>query len=251
MAFDKETAAIEFVQERAKKYAQSIEYRRFDGAIVVRIPVSRVSDTASSTSTSKRQLTHLVNDVNKRFGRELLAIFVLDEVHESMEMALSSLLRQRFPKGVRSILVSVPSTDNVTVIIEPYNNKPPADGMVSKANELVERFFELQDMHLKTIEWVGATVERPTLSILLRMVKTLAPVDISDIVNVLYSQDYWYIDEKQLRHQLDALRKKGFVVRQRSGKYVPTELALHAVPHGATRSSSDVDRALELGRRKW
>ena len=251
MGSKEDKSVLEFVQHRAGKYAQSIEYRDFDGAIVVKIPMSSVAKKAGNRKTSKRQVTQLKNDVKKIYNRELLAIVILDDNHEAVELALGTLLSQRFPKVIRGVFVSVPSIDNVTVILEPFDNKPPAEEVLEDIKELVEKFLDLQELHLGAIEWAGATGERPSLPVLLRLVKTLAPVEVEDIGLSLRKQDRWYVDAKDIRHSLDALRKKGLVIRQKTGKYVPTEAALHVIPHGPTRNSSDVDRALELGRRKW
>lgn len=50
---------------------------------------------------------------------------------------------------------------------------------------------------------------------------------------------------------LDRLRRKGLLVWQPTGTYVPAKRALYLYSSHKNRRSSDVIRALELGRRRW
>jgi hypothetical protein len=66
------------------------------------------------------------------------------------------------------------------------------------------------------------------------------------------SKDYPALRIDGLNKQLDKLIKKKFLIRERDTEtYVMTALGLNLLPQIASRNSSDIVRALDLGRRKW
>lgn len=86
--------------------------------------------------------------------------------------------------------------------------------------------------------------------ILLRLVKDLQPVSYEKITGDLEKRSIAH-DVKELRNQLDELRKEGFILRSSDHNYRVTEKGLGYVPHGNYRASSDITRLLELGKKKW
>ena len=71
------------------------------------------------------------------------------------------------------------------------------------------------------------------------------------IINSLEDESYYIPSKNWIEAKVDNLRKKSMIIRQRDGSYALTNLALGIVPHGLSNKSSDIDRILELGKRKW
>lgn len=93
--------------------------------------------------------------------------------------------------------------------------------------------------------------QTPSLVVVLRTVKTAQPCKIQDIRSALIEKGYPLLREEWIQGKLDLLRKKEVIVRQNDGSYCLSQLGLMVTPHGTYRSSSDVERALALGRAKW
>lgn len=93
-------------------------------------------------------------------------------------------------------------------------------------------------------------MDLPSSIFILRLVKIKQPINISGL-EILLKEDYPSIHEKWINRQLDGLRKKKFIIRTKSGQYTLTSLGLVIVPAGTNNNSSDIERALELGKRKW
>ena len=120
----------------------------------------------------------------------------------------------------------------------------------SVLNALIEKFLKLYGIEGPLVMY-GDSENLPSNPTILRKLKIHAPLTTEQLVEVLVSSRSVVPNTRWLQTKLDALRKQGFVVRSPEGKYSLTELGLELVPYGKVRSSSDVERALALGRRKW
>lgn len=97
----------------------------------------------------------------------------------------------------------------------------------------------------------GESEDLPANPMILRRLKTHAPVTTERLANELRSMRSMVPSVRWLQGKLDTLRKQGLVTRSSEGAYSLTEGGLSVVPHGKQRSSSDVERALAFGRRRW
>jgi hypothetical protein len=86
--------------------------------------------------------------------------------------------------------------------------------------------------------------------LVLREIKTYQPLDYDALLTKLKDLRVSF-EEIDLKRMLDKLRKAKMIIRSHSGRYSVTERALSSIPHGNHRNSSDIQRLLDLGRRKW
>ncbi len=86
--------------------------------------------------------------------------------------------------------------------------------------------------------------------LVLKEIKTYQPLDYDAVLAKLRDLRVSF-EEIDLKRMLDKLRKAKMIIRSHSGKYIVTEYALSLIPHGNRRNSSDIQRLLELGKRKW
>jgi hypothetical protein len=120
--------------------------------------------------------------------------------------------------------------------------------------ESIQEYYlnRLSEVDLKSgvIHWVDSANDLPSLIWLLRFLKKNQPIKIKDFIEMTCVK-YPSISEKWLNHKLDQLRKKDLVIREKSDTYCLAANGLNIVPAGSYSASSDIDRALALGRRKW
>ena len=104
-------------------------------------------------------------------------------------------------------------------------------------------------IELQAVQW--DEVELPSLIEILTTTKKYQPVKLDNLDNFL-SKNYPALRIDWLNKQLDKLIKKKLLVRERNTEtYAMTALGLNLLPNIVSRNSSDIVRALDLGRRKW
>jgi len=91
----------------------------------------------------------------------------------------------------------------------------------------------------------------PSLQMVLRKLKVHAPATIPALMSSMREAGFTVPDSRWLNRCLDRFRKQGLVTKSAEGVFCLTEKALAVVPHGKNRMSSDIERVLALGRRKW
>ncbi|MHB1079737.1 MAG: hypothetical protein ACYC67_10050 [Prosthecobacter sp.] len=213
------------------------------------IPSDRISSLAKPEHISKRQLTNF-----QRFLRSKLGItveWIEESGHRStaMEAALFELLDLKYPGRYREVFISALGSKPVCVWIEPSKSEVENPNL-EEVRAAVQTFMELYDVNEFVVD-DGASASLPSGLVILRRIKVNAPITREVLAERLISAGSTIPDVRWLQRRLDKLRKQGLVHREASGDYCLTEAALATVPHGKGRSSSDIERALALGMRKW
>jgi len=238
---------IDCIDSRLRKYVCDVRFRPSDEAILLYVSREKVSDKARSGFTSDRQMENLKKRLKEKFSKDVEIIYTLWETHQGLEDAFHQMLNHRFTGRVLSFYMSFINKNTVNSwieVAEPY-------GEIKE--EIEKRYLRiLEDAGLLSgfIQWIDSSSDLPTLPWLLRFLKIRQPIDLKNVAEVA-SEEFPAISEKWLSHKLDQLRKKNLVIREKTGSYVLTSKALSTVPAGAKYTSSDIDRALDLGRRKW
>jgi len=104
---------------------------------------------------------------------------------------------------------------------------------------------------LGKIHRMGSDKDIPSAIAVLRGLKATSPALPETLSGFLEESGFVVPPERWVDAKLDWLRKQNLVLRRDDGCYVLTEPGLRVVPHGKGSSSSDVQRALALARRKW
>ena len=230
---------------RSKKYdfIESIEYRPNDDTFVLYVQGERLGKVAKNGMTSNRQLSSIERSIKDKFRKDVSTIFTQSDADKELEKALLAILNLRFDDRIDSLYFSR-LDGHLTFDISIHDS----DG------ELPERAEEylrstLGDMPF-SVDWTLSKLGQPSWATLLRIIKIHQPISFKEMMKLLVNK--YTVTEAWLRLALDNMRKKGFIHWEKSSRcYELTSQGLSAVPSGARRSSSDVDRALALRSKKW
>lgn len=150
-----------------------------------------------------------------------------------------------YPDEIRNSFVSL-ETGGANIWIEPKV-------LLSKELETSVRaktfnFFQHLKIEIKSIQ-ITTNNRIPTDTFLLKTLREISPASLESIKDSLDQRSFSVPNETWLNHTLDRLRKKGLVVRKRSGQYFLSYRALSKLGTSKDRNSPDVRRALALTRR--
>jgi hypothetical protein len=216
---------------------------------VLFVPGDRVAAKTGKGMTSHRQMKLLQQAAKHELGLDVEWIVTPGQQAAALEAALQQLIEAHHPGAVGAVYISSPKVVPVSVWVETKANaQNPPQLAVLKA--LVEKFLKLYDIADPLVMY-GDSENLPSNPTILRKLKIHAPLTTEQLAGFLVSSRSVIPNARWLQTRLDALRKRGLVVRSPEGQYSLTEFGLEIVPYGKTRSSSDIERALALGRRKW
>lgn len=235
------------VEQRLRKFVNEIRYRESDETILMYVSRDKVADKIGAGYTSARQMNNLAKKISKDYSVEVEVIFTIKDDHKGLEDAFFQMLKLKFPDDIVSFYMSF--SDETTA-----NSWLEVADLNSELKSNIEEYFLniLSDAELSsgTIEWIDSDEDLPTLPWLLRFLKTNQPVSL-EAMEGLVREDFSLVSKRWLNQKLDQLRRKKLIVRERTGNYCLSAKGLSIVPAGARYTSSDVDRALALGRKKW
>ncbi len=208
-----------------------------------------IADLAGKGQISRRQMKLIQSSVQKDLDLRIEWIVTPSQTTSSIEAALHELLERKHPGAVSAVFISQLKITPVSVWIE-RNQKDETRPDLASLETVVEEFLKLYEISDYLVS-EGSDLGLPTNPMLLRKLKQLAPVTIEGFAASLWAAGSGVSNLRWLQLKLDTLRKHGLLFRSKTGEYCLTELGLGIVPHGKNRTSSDVERALALGRRKW
>jgi hypothetical protein len=230
-----------FISEIRPSYSGKFHFTIF-------VSADRVSRRAGKGLTSEAQLSLVARAIKEELDLEIQWVITPSDQADALEAALRKLIEQRYPHAVASIYISSPKIAPVSVWVEMRREveRLPTQNALET---IVKEFFDLFDV--KEVAVICESDHVPTDPMILRRIKKSAPVKISELAGDFQAQGFVIPNERWLNSRLDRLRKKGLLIRSAEGTYVLSEAGTRTVPHNRNRSSSDIERALALGRRKW
>lgn len=237
-----------YLASKKQAYVTDVRIRSSDETIMLYVSQDRVSSRVKSGLTSPRQLNNLKKDITQNFSRSAEVILFQNDAQKELESGFYQILSRKFDEQIISLYIS-------------FRDKSVVDGFIEVANlteqlqtEISEHFnliLKDADLQLGSLYWLDSPADFPTIVALLRVLKVLQPVSLKELT-IEIQKDYSSVSDKWLNHKLDQLRKKGLILRQKvNSTYVLSGEALRVIPAGARRTSSDIERALALGRKKW
>jgi hypothetical protein len=240
----------EYLSQRELDFVSDIKVSHGPGVdFAIFVSSDRVAKQAGKGCGSFRQMRMLQKSIRKELGIAVEWIVLPGDQAAVIETALREALNARYPNMFTAAYVSSPKMPPIYVWLEPkpQAKKPPEIGCL---RVLCEDLFKVFGLGAPTLI-LGETEELPTNPTILRSLKIYSPALVEELAGHLRSSGSLVPHVRWLETKLDTLRRNGLVSRSSDGKYSLTELALSTVPYGRSRSSSDVERALALGRRKW
>lgn len=238
----------DFLKKRRAKYITDIKLRVSDATALVYVSSSAIGKKSGKGKTSIRQLKYLSKAIKKDLRLNTEILIHRGEEQQKFEAGLCALLRDNFGEAVEDCYVSLPEEKFAEIWIDLTDfSLVNSESLKSKVIE----YLELFDKKLRFIHWSGEKKEKPSNPIILRAVKTAAPAEVAEIQKIIEMKGLFVPSSEWLNGKLDLLRKNDMLLRQQDKTYVLTHKGLRLVPHGNFKSSSDIERALALGRRKW
>lgn len=237
----------EYLKEGNRFFVEDVRYRPSDGVLLLYVPRIYVADRASKTSTSVRQLQNIAKNLKDKYSADVVIIYTLSKSHQELEASLYEVLNFRFDNKILTFFISFLGDGTIESWIEVSGLN---DDLKTKIETFYRNALDGASHKVGKVHWLSSQDDLPTKLALLRIVKSHQPISVGEFLGRL-REEYVEVDEKWLKRSLDQLRKKEFVHWQRPGEYVLTYDGLGAVPTGNRRSSSDIERALALGRKKW
>ena len=238
----------EYLNAKKYNFITDVRLRPSDETIMLYVLQDKVAPKAKAGITSARQLIYIKKALVEKYQRQTEVIFIQDDAQQELESGFYQMLNRKFNNQITSLYISFKEESFVDAFIEASNlNDQLQDSVTTHFKDI------LDDANLKLgeLQWLISSHERPSFVAILRVLKTYQPVDLSDFAEEIQKR-YQSVSIKWLSHKLDQLRKKGLVLRQKEdATYVLTEMSLRVIPSGKRRTSSDIDRALALGVKKW
>jgi hypothetical protein len=185
-------------------------------------------------------------------GVDIVFVIVSGQQHDEIEAGLRALFTSRFPGIEADCFLSFLGPDSVEAWLNMTRaGVALAPSEYGAAEDVIKDFIRLFGLQVSQVHLPPPPKARPDLTAVLRSVKILAPALPAQIAAYLQDQGFDIPSEKWLGSQMDILRKREYLIYQANGSYLPTERGLSMVPSGTSRSSSDVHRALVLGKKVW
>lgn len=236
-----------FDKVRAEYYISDFIRRSSDGIFVLYVPKDKVSDKAQKGFVSLKQLNNLQSKLKREFGTSTEIVLLDVDSLTKVSEGLVALLKSTFQDIITDAHISFLNAHRVSVTIV------LTEFVENSKKDAVEAFLTaiLTPAHieLQAVQW--DEVELPSLIEILTTTKKYQPVKLDNLDNFL-SENYPELRIDWLNKQLDKLIKKKLLVRERNTEtYALTALGLNLLPNIVSRNSSDIVRALDLGRRKW
>lgn len=239
-----------YLERRKFRFISSIRPSQSTGvAFDLLVSSDVIGKRVDKEHTSIRQLAQLRNRVLKEIDLAIEWIVTRGEQAAIIEAALLAAFQERFPSVIGAVFISSIYATPVSVWLEPTSGAkvlPPIGAMSEVCKELL-KVFEVESV---SVSYTNSE-ELPSNSMILRLLKTHSPISVDLLEKKLKLEGMSIPDKQWLHRKLDTMRRNGLLVWLQDETYSLTELALSVVPHGNSRSSSDVSRALALGRRKW
>lgn len=239
-----------FLKTRGAKFISAFRLNELSGTLLLEVPLDHIREKAGRGFTSKRQLSSLGRAIEEKFHLRVLVAVRDSEQLLGLESGLRSVLLHRYPNHVTDTYMSFPTGD--TTLVWVVLKEPPDELMTREIQGHINSFLSDAGLTCENIEFLTPSSVVPSLPAILRSVKIKAPVDLAGIMDDLTKKGLFCPNERWLSGKLDSARKRGLLVRSRTGVYSLTSLGLEAVPHTRSRTSSDIERILLLAkRRQW
>ena len=242
----------QYLHARRATYITNLRVRSTDGLILATLYDTSIAEKAGRGKTSHRQLSYLKKIIQERFSADIKFIILQGKEDAELEAGINALLRKHFPDYVTSCFLTISKSQKADAWIEVIGIPSSLrKEVLQKLENLTRKFLSLYEINLEEVHWGGTENEFVSLPAILRIIKIASPVSEEEICALLVKKGYLMPPIAWLQNKLDILRKRGLVLRKQDGTYTLSTKGIESVPYGRMRTSSDVERALALGKKKW
>lgn len=237
-----------YLKEAGKKFVYDVFVRSSDEAVVIYVDFEMVCIKPKRGCVSVRQLERLARLLSSKFLSKIEIIYLPSDKHAKIVSAAETLLKANFSDFIEDVSLSFITGDSVNAWVKVGFG---GDGKKTDIETYLQSLLLASGVELVIFQWVDPIDKLPSAIDIMMATKKMQPVDISGYVSV-FSDRFEKINAAWVNKQLDKLIKKNIVVRDaKTGTYSLTAVGLGIIPNSFSRESSDVTRALALGRRVW
>ena len=232
---------------KSKYYVTSVRTKQSDNTLLLYVPLDKVAKKVTSNHTSERQLDNLARKLSIEYSINVEIVYKSTESHEELESGYLFILNNKFKGKILELYISSSSEEEIDVWLATNDENETLKEEISVS---LNNIIDESSLKLRSIQWANPAFDLPTLPYILKTIKIHQPIDLKSLAEII-TTNYPSANNKWINRSLDKLRKSKFLIREKSGYYQLCEQGLVAVPSQASSSSSDVVRALALGKRKW
>lgn len=215
-------------------------------AILV-VPTSVLAEQSGTDGVSRRQLANLVERIRDKLQLRVEWIASRDSETQAIEDGLAALLRKRFGAVFSTCYLSYDAGKAIVWLDLAAEVSPPNREDVDKVVSELLGLYGLASIALV----YGDDKRLPSVPAILRRLKQLAPCDSIKLCDSFSRSAGFEVELRWLERRLDTCRRQGLVVWCQNRTYALAEKGLRLIPYSRSRTSSDVERVLALGRRQW
>lgn len=242
---------IDYLKKR--KFAVYTDIKKIPDTnkVFISIPSSLVESRVEKGKTSQRQLLYLKKQIKSYFGYDVEFVIFIDQDFQKIEDGLNVLIKNKYPKLLMDTIVSYINPRIADVWINNELTDQIDVHLYKNINQDVVNYLKMYGMEVRNFNMNMPEKYLPSYVLILKCIKQLSPVTIAGLYHILNNKNCYMPSIEWLTSKLDFLRKKGYAIWQDNSTYVITSQGLSALPTPKSSSSSDVERVLELGRRRW
>lgn len=245
MNFEEEVQS--WLKEKGINFVEKVRIRRSDNSLVVYVAESYRNRT-EITEVSDRKINKLKSDLERLFEFPVNIIRVKGKFDIDLEESLKVIINNRLDQCLVNFFLNFIDEKKAEAWVETTFSDQKKEHNV---REVVESVMGSADIELCEFNWINLDVKVPSLLQVLMVIKVLQPVSQDIVLKKLTERGFYSVDERWVSAKLDQLRKKRAVIRQKNGMYAICSMGLSVLPQTYGRKSSDVGRALALGRNRW
>ena len=242
------------MKEKIDEFLETFARGRYSGSRIQSTPEVTFLVLGEHVKATRRQLAILESKVTGIYGASVTVTRHSDHLRETFMSALSAILADAVGltvEGAHFELVGNKTAQVFLAVSSEHSKltKTTRDRIAEAASSLGKP-LGIESLQLEISGHGHSTIND---ALVIREALRVAPVNAESLAIVM--SDSEKIDRTfttaEAGVMLDRLRRKGLLVWQESGKYAPTQQALYLYSSPKSKRSSDVMRALELGRKRW
>jgi len=234
-----------------RKYADgrykdsAVEFVPESGRYLVLVPYS-------VAPFSRKASVILSNNLRKKLGLNADVDRCSDFSHGPAYKALALALENLLDRNFVDVAMLISHSEAIDVVVYVGSEDLIENGATNRdLTRKIASFLRAYDLELGRVYITELVQGPPTPSQILWCVYRAAPANIGGIIGQLSEQGLSVPSENWLKRTLDGLVRLKAVIWQKPGCYALTSFGISALPNRRGRNSPDVERALELGLRKW
>jgi hypothetical protein len=242
------------MKEKLNEFLETYARGRYAGSRLQTTPEINFLILDEHVKATTRQIAILESKVSEIACAPVTVTQYSDHLRETFMTALNSILHEAIGLSIEGAHFELVAKEKARVFLavnSEHSHLTAATRIrVSEIALSIGRPLGIENVEL---EITGHGHSAINDALVIREVLKVAPIDAAGLAIVLSASETIQrtFSETETGVMLDRLRRKGLLIWQPSGKYAPAQKALYLYSSSKSRRSSDIERALALGRKRW